>query len=434
MAQPPLKFPSFAQDTEDFLLNPDRAGGSSTTFLDNMKLPVHRWYRYSAGYSAGWASSLIRHWGSQHVLDPFAGSGTTNLAAQEQGVDSIGVEVHPTVHRIANAKLRWQASPDELRSRLYQVLDVADRKREVILPTAPLATKCFPDVESFKTLIRIRDAVLAQSGTDDISELLWLAFVSIIRPCSPAGTAQWQYVLPNKTKAKVAPPMGAFESACEAFATDMESRQFVLGDSPASTAVYLADSRTLEPVPDGYADAVVTSPPYANNYDYADTLRLEQIILGEIDGWKDLRGLRDVLMRSATQNLGKWDDSEAIESPLMAPIIDEFIPVHEQLAELQKARAGHKKYGSMLAGYFFDNARTFQTLRKKTVDGAKICYVVGDSAPYGVYAPVDKWLGELAVAAGFKSWSFTKVRDRNTKWKNRKHRHPLKEGYLWIEG
>lgn len=77
--------PTFAQDTEDFLTNPDRAGGSTTTFIDNMKLPVHRWYRYSAGYSAGWAASLIRHWGAQHVLDPFAGSGTTNLAAQEQG-------------------------------------------------------------------------------------------------------------------------------------------------------------------------------------------------------------------------------------------------------------------------------------------------------------------------------------------------------------
>ena len=63
-----------------------------------------------------------------------------------------------------------------------------------------------------------------------------------------------------------------------------------------------------------------------------------------------------------------------------------------------------------------------------------MCYVVGDSAPYGVHAPVEKWLGELAVAAGFNSWSFTKVRDRNTKWKNRKHNHPLHEGYLWIEG
>lgn len=338
------------------------------------------------------------------------------------------------VARIANAKLLWRSNPDELRARVRDVLDTVARKPPVSLPTAPLAGKCFPDTESFEILIRIRDAVLDQTGTDDISELLWLVFVSIIRPCSPAGTAQWQYILPNKTKSRVASPITAFEAAGETFASDIESRQFILGDEPAVATIHLADSRTLAPVSDGYADAVITSPPYANNYDYADTLRLEQIILGEIEGWKDLRPLRDVLMRSATQNLGRWDDTEALESPLMAPIIDEFIPVHEQLAELQKERSGHKKYGPMLAGYFFDNAQTFRALRKKTSAGAKVCYVVGDSAPYGVYAPVDKWLGELAVSAGFKSWSFTKVRDRNTKWKNRKHRHPLKEGYLWIEG
>ena len=33
---------------------------TSGTFLDNMKLPVHRWYRYSAGFSAEWASTVVK--------------------------------------------------------------------------------------------------------------------------------------------------------------------------------------------------------------------------------------------------------------------------------------------------------------------------------------------------------------------------------------
>lgn len=60
--------------------------------------------------------------------------------------------------------------------------------------------------------------------------------------------------------------------------------------------------------------------------------------------------------------------------------------------------------------------------------------MVGDSAPYGVYVPVDQWLGRLALAAGFKSFDFVKLRDRNTKWKNRKHRVPLHEGILRVVG
>ena len=60
--------------------------------------------------------------------------------------------------------------------------------------------------------------------------------------------------------------------------------------------------------------------------------------------------------------------------------------------------------------------------------------VVGDSAPYGVHVPVEKWLGELATASGFDSWHFTKIRDRNVKWHNRKHRVPLHEGLLLVQG
>jgi hypothetical protein len=40
----------------------------------------------------------------------------------------------------------------------------------------------------------------------------------------------------------------------------------------------------------------------------------------------------------------------------------------------------------------------------------------------------------LALAAGFESWMFEKLRDRNIKWKNRKHRVPLCEGHLWVRG
>lgn len=59
---------------------------------------------------------------------------------------------------------------------------------------------------------------------------------------------------------------------------------------------------------------------------------------------------------------------------------------------------------------------------------------MGDSAPYGVHVPVERWLGELAIAAGFEDYSFEKTRDRNVKWENRKHKVPLHEGCLWVKG
>ena len=33
--------------------------GHTSNFLDNMRLPVHRWFRYSAGFSAEWVKWLL---------------------------------------------------------------------------------------------------------------------------------------------------------------------------------------------------------------------------------------------------------------------------------------------------------------------------------------------------------------------------------------
>jgi hypothetical protein len=54
----------------------------------------------------------------------------------------------------------------------------------------------------------------------------------------------------------------------------------------------------------------------------------------------------------------------------------------------------------MIAAYFNDLADVFHSLRRVTNENAKMCFVIGDSAPYGIYVPVDKWLGELALSAG----------------------------------
>src|SRR5207249_9408826 len=68
----------------DFL-NGEPATNRSGSFVGNMRLPAHRWFRYSAGFSAQWVADFLRQSGKGqclHVLDPFAGSGTVVLEAQ----------------------------------------------------------------------------------------------------------------------------------------------------------------------------------------------------------------------------------------------------------------------------------------------------------------------------------------------------------------
>ena len=156
---------------------------------------------------------------------------------------------------------------------------------------------------------------------------------------------------------------------------------------------------------------------------------------GDISGWSDLQdSVRKHLVRACTQHVSKLGENIELilSNPRLSVIQNELLEVYETLKKERLNHGGKKNYHFMIAAYFNDLADVFHSLRRVTNDHCKMCFVIGDSAPYGIYVPVDRWLGELAVAAGFSDYSFEKLRDRNIKWKNRKHTVPLFEGRLWI--
>ena len=185
-------------------LDPEYADRTASTFIDNMKLPVHRWFRFSAGFSALWAESVIRdHTERQKpvVLDPFAGSGTTLLAAENVGVASYGVEAHPFVAKIARAKLDRRSDPQTYQSAIDQTKRLASGKTASLDQYPSLIRSCYDD-ESLSHLDVLRQAVAEISDDTPQTQLVWLTLVGILRRVSHANTAQWQYVLPKKSKKK----------------------------------------------------------------------------------------------------------------------------------------------------------------------------------------------------------------------------------------
>jgi len=402
-----------------------------------MNLPIHRWFRYSAGFSAQWAEQEIRNAGSKQsvrLLDPFAGAGTTLIEGERCEVSTVGIEAHPFVYRIARAKLAWRIPVERFLERARAVRDQAKRQGGDSTSYPSLIEKCYPD-HVLAELDALKRAWQMQSDGSSESELIWLALTAILRVCSPVGTAQWQYILPKKEKAGSLSPLVAYEIQIHNMATDMRKRQGETSGVPAD--IYQEDARECGSVPDGWANLVLTSPPYTNNYDYADATRLEMSFWGEIQSWGDLhQKIRRHLIRSCTQHVSadKEELDRLLNDPDLAPLLGELRPVCEQLAKERLSHGGKKPYHLMVAAYFSDLAKVWKALRRATSPGAQVCFVVGDSAPYGIYVPVDRWLGELALAAGFHSYSFEKTRDRNIKWRNRKHRVPLHEGRLWVEG
>ena len=406
------------------------------TFVDNMKLPVHRWFRYSAGFAGQWAEEVIARDASNPnalVFDPFAGSGTTLIAAEQCGVNSWGIDSHPFVARVAKAKLAYRSSPNEYFNRALDVLESARQRTPSLELYAPLIRKCYSDA-SLEQLDCLRTEIEASDDDSETASLVWMTLVSILRSTSHVGTANWQYLLPKRRKSSVKRPYDAFAEMINVIHGDMWAGNALCGPRARFD---LDDARSCTTIPDNQVTLVVTSPPYANNYDYADATRLELTFLGEISSWGDLQSsIRRHLIRSCTQHVPERavDITQVLARPELDPIRDEIKAVCENLQRTRMSRGGKKTYHNMVACYFLDLAQVWIALRRVCTSPSNVCFVIGDSAPYGVYVPTIDWLSKLALAAGFHSSSFIKTRDRNVKWKNRKHRVPLCEGQLWVKG
>lgn len=377
-----------------------------TNFSQNLSFPVHRWFRYPAGFSHSWVKETIgKH---KRLFDPFVGSGTTLVEAELNQIESVGLESHPFVFKIAEAKLNREK------------IDKFPIKLESeISSESELTKRCFSE-DALKFLASLRNSWKSSKKND----LSWLAITSILRECSPVGTASWQYILPNKSKSRFVNPQDAFLKKIKIIEEDNEWRNSLLCRSPAQ--IYNVDARNW--YMSEWADIVITSPPYLNNYDYADALRLEMTFWGDVSNWSDLSKIRKDLIRSCTNQLQKED----INSKEIDPIREEINKIYHDLKEEREKHAGKKPYHDMVVSYFVDMAKVWNNLRKTCQKNCKIYFIIGDSAPYGIHVPTEELLGKLAIASGFKGFKFDKIRDRNVKWKNRKHNVPLKEGILSV--
>jgi len=227
------------------LLPPNLKASRSGTFVDNMSLPIHRWFRYSAGFAAMWVEEILLDWGIQQgqvVLDPFVGSGTVPLVCDSMGINSLGVEAHPIVARICKTKLLWDTEPVRVRQFARDVLQRTKGVNSDISNYPQLIHKSF-DPESLIFLDRLKSAWIALSDESAESELVWLALTSILRSTSKAGTAQWQYILPKKTKKKVLNPLLAFEQQIDIILSDLRWMQSKAERSYAK--IIFGDARTF---------------------------------------------------------------------------------------------------------------------------------------------------------------------------------------------
>ena len=426
------------------------AGGESPSaygsFRDSLRAPVHRWFTYPAGYSHKLVESKIRQYGlgpGDWIADPFLGTGTTSVAARELGVSSVGVEAHPFVFWIAETKLRLDCDAGALARDAERVLRSAWAIRESgvrcgdVWPA--LVYKCF-DERTLKQLYALRTAIEAHDADARRLDFLKVALTAILRVVTSAG-AGWPYIAPGKYAARVTrrDAFEEFEKRCALMLDDVAAVRF-LNPPPSEHRLINGDARHLaDYAPAGSVDLLLTSPPYLNNYDYADRTRLETYFWGTYESWADItREVRDRLIIAATTQTRRTAMEEARGCPGVKAASPrthaELTGIVHRLSELRMKKSGKKAYDLMVAGYFEDMLKVIKGARAVLKEGRRFVLVLGDSAPYGVHVRTDEIVGELAVDAGFSDFEVEVIRRRGGKWAGNSQRHkvPLRESIVTI--
>jgi adenine-specific DNA methylase len=263
------------------------------TFKDSLRAPIHRWFTYPAGFSYKAVEHSIEKYNvrmGQTVYDPFMGSGTTNLVAKTLGINSVGTEAHPFVYRIARAKLNWDINFNQIqefikiaqngllkKSRSLQKKSLSSEFPELIL-------KCYEE-KTIYDLWALRELAFENLDEDEVKEFFFVVITAMLRSVSVAATG-WPYIAPSKKKTTSVDKdvLTEFVLLTNQMAKDIQAMKvWSRGRFRSSKHLLICgDSRNTENyISDQSVDHVFTSPPYLNNFDYADRTRLELYFWGE---------------------------------------------------------------------------------------------------------------------------------------------------------
>ncbi|MFH0956573.1 MAG: DNA methyltransferase [Candidatus Aenigmatarchaeota archaeon] len=349
--------------------------GELATFIPNKGLPVYNWFYYKEGYARDLVMKLIDEFGlgkGDVVLDPFCGTGTTIIACQEMGIDSMGLDVHSPAVFAATVKSRKY---DVLALKEASSLLLSERfQKPFSMPVSPLVKRMFARY-TLEDIFFFRDRILPMK--DHVArDFLLLALMNVSMKCSYA----WKDGAVIKIRKHPVPPLRKLLSRHVRFMVK-DFKRLKRGKSRCS--VSFGDARKTG-ITAGSVDAVITSPPYLNKIEYSRIYAIEEELFFSRAGLRPLRSHVGV------------HDSDIIDAERKLREIDERACVNAQSI-----------------AYFSDMWEVIKELHRVCRNGAKVGMVVGNGCfPEGV-VDSDMILSKMAEKAGFKALEVRVLSKRN---------------------
>lgn len=367
---------------------------------------VHDWYRFVLSFPPHLVQEYLEKFSISKkdvVLDPFCGTGTTNVECKKNGIASIGVEANPFVFFASSTKCSWINTNAQMYAEASMIADQAktiinncNGTRHLSEEQNKLILTNSISEEPLSQVLILRDTIYASHSMFEKYFLLALAKHIVF---SYSNLKFGPEVGISRKKRVSVDVVGIWLSQIKTMQDELEHYS-ALSNIPSQ--IINGDSRIINPSTiTSKVNFVITSPPYPNEKDYSRTTRLESVLLGYIKTKDDLRNIKKNFIRSNTKNVYKDDDDfRFIEN--ITSITSLSKAIEERRVELNKTSGFERLYAKVVQLYFGGMAKHLISLKPILAPGAKLAYVVGDQASYfKIPIKTAELLAEVAESVGY---------------------------------
>lgn len=406
----------------------------------NKKLPFYGWFRYKEGFSEPFVSYVLNHILKDEkpgiLLDPFSGVGSALFAARVKGWQTKGIEVLPVGIYATEARLvadrvdvaRFRALTKEI----VQINFIEYYNPSYKMKHIAITRGAFPEAEEQQLVGYISYCQEYIADKDSKTLFLYAAMCVLeemsytrkdgqyLRWDARSGRSQGES---SFNKGRIYTFREAIENKLKQMVSDLEEgcqQQALFEEEPSekpSANVYslpeLYEGSCLEILPlmdSNSVDAVLTSPPYANRYDYTRTYALELMYLGCDE--ERVKYLRQAMLSCTVENKDKQDTLRSFYNEIGREVdfqnIENAFQKQEALQEILKILDDYQAQNilnnpgiaSLVCNYFYEMCFVIYELARVLKPGGTIV-MVNDNVRYaGEEVPVDLILSALAERFG----------------------------------
>lgn len=329
-------------------------------------------------------------------------------------MSAIGYEPHPFFARIARAKTLGNLHLDKINETEATILEgLNDPLDTRILPDTSLKflEKLFPN-KSLQHLLGAREFLHSRGLAEDP-----LAFLLLSRTLELSTHSQTDGIYKAPTSKKNAlTPERAFNRVIDMVRTDTFATAGLMDRGEID--IFEKSSEQMSEVESESVSIVVTSPPYLNNFDFAEMTRMYFYFWGIASSWSEITDrVRNKLVTNTTTALkGHKDKQDYYRSTLPPSVHEELDEIVYILSKAKLQKAAKKDYDFLVYPYFSQINQILSECKRCLCKSSPIHIMVADAALYGVHIPTPQVLSTLMNEIGFLDVRCEFVRKRGHRW------------------